>query len=91
MPNSFSGTIFMLEFGELESEMPHLYFFIPSVTDRCEEMNQCTKNVSLTPIDIKEQFNSWFNPSHLNMNVTEKSTVTETMVKCMEYNVKVSN
>ena len=57
IPNSFSGTIFnrhrsMLESGELESDMSHLYFFISAVTDCCETVNQYMNNVSLTPIDI---------------------------------------
>ena len=91
IPNEFSGTIFnrhkrMIESGVLESDMSHLYIFIPAMTDCCENINQYMNNVSLIPIDIKQsQFNAWadnssFTPFHLDMSGLNKSVATETMV-----------
>ena len=52
IPNEFSGTIFnrnkrMIESGVLESDMSHLYIFIPAMTDCCENINQYMNNVFL--------------------------------------------
>ena len=64
IPNSFSGTIFnhhrvMIESGEADAEFSNIYFFLPSITDRNEEINQYLNNVSISPIDVsQEQLNN---------------------------------
>lgn len=45
----------MIEGGELEGDFSKLYFFLLSVTDRSEEINQYLKNVSISPVDIKRE------------------------------------
>ena len=50
IPNSFSGTIFnrhraMIETGEIDSDFSNIYFFLLSITDRSEDINQYLKNV----------------------------------------------
>ena len=76
IPNVSCGTIFnchrtMVESGEFDSEFSKPYFFLPSVTDRSEEINQYLKNVNISPIDINYgQLNAWsaesnFNPAKL--------------------------
>lgn len=100
--NGFSGTIFnrhcsILESGERESDMSHLYFFIPAVIHRSKTINQHMNNLSLAPIDMEQsQFNVWadnssFGPSHLNISGLDKSVATKTMVKFKDHVVKVSN
>ena len=65
IPNCFSGTIFnshraIIETGEVDSEFSNIYFFLPSITDRSEDINQYLKNVSISPIDItQKQFDDW--------------------------------
>lgn len=65
IPNILCGTIFnrhisMIKSGELHLEFLQLYFFLPSVTDRSEEINQYLQNFSITPINIKQQQqNAW--------------------------------
>ena len=51
IPNSLSGTTFthhraMLESGEYDTEFSKLYFFLSSITNRCEEINQHMKCVT---------------------------------------------
>ena len=60
IPNSFCGTIFnrqraMIETGEINSEFSNIYFFLPSITDRIEDINQYLKYVSISTIDITQK------------------------------------
>ena len=56
IPNSFSGTIFnrhkkMIESGEAEGECSNTYFFLPSMTDRSEDitcLNFSRRHYSIT-------------------------------------------
>ena len=43
-----------IEPGELESEYSELLFFLPSITDRSEEVNKFLSNISITHIDITQ-------------------------------------
>ena len=57
IPNSFSRTILslhraMIETGEIHSEFSNINFFLPSITDRIEDVNQCFKNVSISPLTL---------------------------------------
>lgn len=70
IPNSFSGTLFnrhkeTIESGELESEHLQLFFFVLSITDRSNEVNQYQKNINIYPIDLTQNnFNQWLEPGH---------------------------
>ena len=60
IPNSFSGTISnrhrtMIESEEVDDEKSNIYFFLPSITDRSEEINNHLNNVSISAIDISKQ------------------------------------
>ena len=65
IPNSFSGTTLnrhrtQIESGEDENNFSKIYFFLPAITDRSEEINQYLRNVSIFSIDItQEQLNVW--------------------------------
>ena len=57
--NSFPGTIFnrhraMIESGKVEGNLSNTYFFLPSITDRSEDINQYLNNVSISLIDITQ-------------------------------------
>ena len=57
IPNAFVSTYFKKHFREIIDERRHneefsvLFYYLPSVTDRKEEINQFRDNVNLNPID----------------------------------------
>ena len=60
IPNAFVSVAFKNHFEEImnadRSESSSLFYFLPSVSDRKEEINQHKNNVSLFPIDITTDF-----------------------------------
>ena len=55
MPNSFSGTLFnrhqtQYESGALSTKFSGLYLFLPSITDRAENINRHRGSVNLLPL-----------------------------------------
>ena len=60
IPNAFVSVAFKNHFDEImsgdRSESSSLFYFLPSVSDRKEEINQHKNNVSLSPIDITTDF-----------------------------------
>ena len=64
IPHSFSGIIFnrhrsMIEIGEVDKDLLNIHFFLPAITFKSEEINQCLKNVSISAVDITQfQLNS---------------------------------
>ena len=91
IPNSFSGTPFnrhclLFKTGQLQTEFSSLYYFLPSITDRSESINQHTSSGNLIPIDILEKTfevkgNMAFDPSKLDINCDEKKLMTEAVLK----------
>ena len=65
IPNSLSETTFnrhksMIESGEVEGDFSNIYFFLPTITDKSEEVIKYVNNVSLSPVDITQsQLNDW--------------------------------
>ena len=65
MSSSFSRTAFnrhksMIESEEVEGDFSNIYFFLPAITDRSEDINQYLNNVSISPINITQsQLNDW--------------------------------
>ena len=58
-PNSFSDAFFnrhriQCESGALNTNFSRIYYFLPSITDRVEEINKHMGSVNLLPIDISE-------------------------------------
>ena len=78
IPSSFSGTFFnrhkvQFESGGLQTTFSEVYYFLPSTTDRSEEINKHLGCVNLSPIDILEntfetENNVAFAPSKLDIN-----------------------
>ena len=87
----------MIESCEFVSESSRTYFFLPSVNDWVEGISQYLKNVSITPIDIKqEQLNVWadntlFDPSKLDLIDVEKKITSDALYKCLERINNISN
>ena len=59
MPNNFSGIFFnrhriQYESGTLNTNFSQIYYFLPSITDRVEEINRNMGSVNLLPIEINE-------------------------------------
>lgn len=60
MLNSFLGTFFnrhriQYESGALNTEFSKIYFFLPSITDRIEDINRHMGSVNLIPKDISQE------------------------------------
>ena len=95
IPNSFTGTIFnrhrnMIESGEVEGDFSNIYFFLPAITNRPEEINQYLGNVSKSSVGITQsQLNDWartkFDLSKLDLFGLEKNTMTHAVVKCLKH------
>ena len=67
-----------------------IFFFLPSTTDRNEEINKYLNNVSIYPIDVsQEQLNNStgveFNPSKLELFVSDKTLMSAAIVKCLRH------
>ena len=65
IPNAFISTSFKKHFNEIRNEKRNedsssLIFFLPSISDRKEVINQWKKNPSLNPIDFDTSFTSSF-------------------------------
>ena len=62
IPDAFVSTTFRRHFSQVVNEKKEkedsssLFFFLPSITDRKEEINQWKNNTSLTPIDFTIEF-----------------------------------
>ena len=94
-PSSFSGTAFnrhesMIESGEVQGDFSNIYFFLPAITNRSEDINHYLNNVSISPIDITQsQLNdragTKFDPSKLDMFGLQK------VVKCLKHMNDVPN
>ena len=77
----------IVETGEIDSD---IYFFLPSITDRNEDINQYLKNVSIFPIDItQKQFHDWgsceFNPAKLDLFGPDKSIMSGAVIQCLRH------
>ena len=60
IPNAFVSVAFKKHFEQIMSgdrdESSALFYFLPSLSDRKEEINQYLNNVSLTPVDLTVDF-----------------------------------
>ena len=91
MPNSFSGIFFnrhriQYESGALQTDSSEIFYFLPSTTDRVEEINHHMGPVNLYPIDI--HYNSFevdgnvsFDPSKLDYENPDKIKMTEAVLR----------
>ena len=81
MPNIFKGTAFnchnLLSVAESKPALSNVFFFLPSITDRKEEINRYKDQVALVPITFtiedlckySPHEDYTFNPAHLESGV----------------------
>ena len=99
IPNSFGGTLFsrhgpMIDSGELETKSGHseLFFLLPSITDRLQQIKKHTNNVSVSRTDLtQEDFSQWlelcqkFEPHHLDLSGEMKKLMTDCVVRTSKH------
>ena len=75
-----------------------IVFYLPSITDRKEKINQYKDQVSLNPVDCRyENFvdfapdNYKFDPPHLHSNHSKYSEAKTTMYNFFKSSIEVSN
>ena len=102
IPNVFTSTTFK-KFNDFltstdKGEYSTLFYFLPSITDRKEKINQFKNNVQLYPLTVPydefTEFNKGkeFFPQHLESTDFEKRSVArETVVKYMKHVTNFSN
>ena len=100
--SSFCGTMFnrykqIIDSGKVDQKMSKMYFYLPSITDRSEEVNQYLKNVNISSFDLSQkQLNVWsggvdFIPSKLEIKDLETPKIRQGVVKVLEHIASVSN
>ena len=102
MPNVFTSTSFK-KFNDFltstdKGEYSTLFYFLPSITDRKEKINQFKNNVQLYPLTVQfdefSEFNNGkqFFPQHLESTDPElRSIARETVVNYMKHVTNISN
>ena len=97
--SSFSGTFsnrHKISYGALPTDSSNVYFFLPSTTDRVEDINRYMGPVILSPIDIVEssfetEEGVSFDPSKLDTSCSEKKTITVAVIKMLKKIIDLSN
>ena len=98
---SFAGRLFnrhrlLFETGQLQNDFSNLYYFLPSITDRSELINQHMNSVNLIPIDISEETfeiedGVAFDPSKLDISWNEKKLMANSFLKMLKIIAHISN
>ena len=100
MPNIFSGTFFnrfriQYESSTLQTNFSKIEFFLPSITDRVEDINRHMCSFNLLPIDIsKDTFEVDgvpFDPFKLDYDNPDKEKMSQTIVKMLKKVVHLFN
>ena len=102
MPNSFSGTFFnrrhlQYESGALNTGFSKISFFLPSITNRIEDViNRHKSSVNVTSIDITEdnfevEGGIPFDPSKLDYENPGKEKMRQAVLKVLNKVVDLSN
>ena len=101
IPDAFVSVAFKKHFQEImKSETSSsLFYFLPSISDRKEEINQHKNNTSLSPIDVTSEFiesfssqNAVFKPDLLNSSDEKvREPQTEMLYGLFRHIAKVSS
>ena len=96
IPNSFSATIFnrhriQYESSSLDTEFSNVFFFLPSTTDRIEEINRYVNSVDLIPTDIDPSAFGKNFPSKLDFENENKQKTKDSVLKVLRKVVDFSN
>ena len=96
--NSFTTTIFnrhriQCERGAFsETDFSNVFFFLPSTTDRIEDINRYIGSVNVSPIDIDiSDFGPNSDPSRLDYARPQKEGTRESVLKVLKKVVNLSN
>ena len=81
---------------KVEGNLSNIYFFLRSITDRSDDINQYLNNVSISLIDITQyQSNNWagtkFDPSKLDLFGLEKYRMTDVVIKSLKHMNNITN
>ena len=81
----------MIESGEVEGEMSNIFFFLPSITDRSEDINKYLNNVDRHHLATVEQLgqNSFW--SRIDTYGLEKNTMNDAVINCLKHMNDISN
>ena len=103
IPNAFVSVAFKKHFEQIMSddrdETSSLFYFLPSVSDRKEDINQHKNNVSLSPVDITVDFIESFSPEKVSFkpdlldssDEKERKPQTEMLYGLFKHMATVSN
>ena len=105
MPNVFKGTAFnchdLLNVAESKTTLSNIFFYLPSITDRKEGINQYKDQVALVPITFNlEDFSKFspredyqFNPADLDAEIGNEraSLASKTVENWFHHAAKMSN
>ena len=81
----------MFESGELDTEFSELFFFLPRITDRCEEINQHMKYINTHPYDWDEkEFRDGFEPHLLDFVGGKKKKMADSFVSVLKNIAEIS-
>lgn len=86
----------MFETGSLQTTFSNIFYFLPSTTDRSEEINRYLGSVNLSLINVpvssfELKKNVVFDPSKLDFASQEKEIMTGAVVKMVKKIVHMSN
>ena len=81
----------MIESGEVEGEMSNIFFFLPSITDRSEDINKYLNNVDRHHLATVEQLgqNSFW--SRIDTYGLEKNPMNDAVINCLKHMNDISN
>ena len=104
IPNAFVSVAFKKHFEQIMSdgnrnESSSLFYFLPSVSDRKEDINQHMNNVALSPVDITVDFIESFSPEKVSFrpdlldssDEKERKPQTEMLYSLFKHIATVSN
>ena len=78
----------MFESGELDTEFSELFFFLPRITDRCEEINQHMKYINTHPYDWDEK--EFHEPHLLDFVGGKKKKMADSFVSVLKNIAEIS-
>ena len=95
MPNPFSGTFFnrhhiQYESGALNTDFSKIYLFLPSITDRIEDVNRHS-SIDITEDSFEVEGGILFNPSKLDYDNPDKQKMKQAVLKVLKKFLDLSN
>ena len=87
----FKRHLLIFESSEFDTEFSELFFFLPPITDRCEEINQQMKYINTHLYDRDEkEFRDRFEPHLLDFFGGKKKKMTDSFVSVLKKIAEIS-